>query len=116
MHNWSQMVKMRDRFVHPDFNASAIHRGGDIALLQLDEPTNKTPIPLAPKKFVPRPGKVLTSLGWGLSSINLQQVNLKVNETDQCLRAWKGHLEDAEGLSTRVVCAWNSSADTCRGM
>lgn len=113
--NVLQLIRIKEVFPHPNFNASRIELGWDIALIQLDKPTNKTPAPLPSKKFVPKVGKLLVSLGWGSASINLQTVDLVVNATEDCTKAWKKRDPKTKVFSTSFICAWNSTADTCRG-
>lgn len=110
-----QLVKIREVFIHPSFNPDAFYKGYDIALLQLRTPTEYAPIPLPARQYAPQAGDPVLSLGWGASSINLQQVNLKVNLTADCVNAWEGHLGGSPESSNRYLCAWNSTADTCGG-
>lgn len=86
---------------------NSLRAGGDIALLELEEPSALTAAPLPDPRHVPD-GELL-ALGWGRYSLVLQQAYLEIETAEVCESTW-------DNVGPSVICASSKNADTCRGI
>lgn len=101
-----ERLEFANMYIHEDFREREIKSGNDIALFELAEPSTSTPIVLPTAGS--RPQGDVVALGWGATDTFLQQATLTIVSQQKCENTWSN-------VAPSIICAFNSSADTCFG-
>ena len=117
-----ERISVKRKVVHPGY--SSFSYDNDIALLELSEPSQQTPIPSlvtpATEFHLAFPGEMATVIGWGDTNISplfiyypdlLMQVDVPIISNPECRRSY------GSTVSAGMVCAGysNGGKDACTG-
>ncbi|GMH45458.1 hypothetical protein BSKO_13415 [Bryopsis sp. KO-2023] len=106
-----QTIATVNAYVHPNYRSQ---RAPDLAILELENDANKTPVQL-PAKFVPRRGDALLAIGWGRKSsssgnseiVQIASMNYMLRRT--CVQRVFGPVFNHQ------VCMGGEGPSTCEG-
>lgn len=114
-------VSVRNIRIHPQYNT--VNDNNDIALLQLNQPSNGQTIPLFTGESIENIppsllGKMLTALGWGMADDSsywyypekLRQVDLPVVADNYCNEIYPSPL-----IASQICAGYYEGKDVCNG-